>query len=73
VRLGAEHPVATFDAFTPDNDPHGKHDFGNFEIAGQKFFFEIDYHDPGLEFGPEDPADPKNTMRPLTITLAEYD
>ena len=26
--------VRHFDEFTPDNDPHGDHDFGSFEIAG---------------------------------------
>ena len=31
--------VATFDVFTEDNDPHGEHDFGNFELAGHRFFF----------------------------------
>ena len=25
--------VHCFDAFTPDNDPHGEHDFGSFEYA----------------------------------------
>src|SRR5947209_2293541 len=35
--------VATFTEFTPDNDPHGEHDFGNFELAGHKFFWKIDY------------------------------
>jgi hypothetical protein len=71
LRLGIEHLVATFNAFTPDNDPHGEHDFGNFELAGQKFYFKIDYYDPGLEFGSEDPADPEKTMRVLTIMVAE--
>ena len=37
--------VATFSEFTPDNDPHGEHDFGNFTLAGRKFFFKIDYYD----------------------------
>jgi hypothetical protein len=30
--------VATYSDFTPDNDPHGEHDFGSFEVAGQTFF-----------------------------------
>jgi hypothetical protein len=52
-------------------DPYGEHDFGNFEVAGQKFFFKIDYYDPNLEFGSEDPGDPQKTTRVLTIMLAE--
>ena len=65
--------VATFADFNEDNDPHGEHDFGNFDLAGHKFFFKIDYYDAGMEFGSEDPADPSKTTRVLTIMLAsEY-
>ena len=65
--------VRTFEAFTRDNDPHGEHDFGSFEVAGQKLFFKIDYFDAAMEFGSEDPADPSKTTRVLTIMLAsEY-
>jgi hypothetical protein len=63
--------VATFSEFTADNDPHEEHDFGNFELAGRKFFFKIDYFDANMEFGSEDPADPAKTTRALTIMLAE--
>ena len=65
--------VATFDDFTADNDPHGEHDFGSFDLAGDKFFWKIDYYDPTLEFGSDDPADPTKTTRVLTLMLAaEY-
>ena len=63
--------VREFNAFTADNDPHKEHDFGNFEIAGQKFFWKIDYYDKGLEYGSEDPANADITTRVLTIMLAE--
>jgi hypothetical protein len=63
--------VATFSEFTPDNDPHGEHDFGTFAVAGRKFFWKIDYYDATVEFGSEDPADPSKTTRVLTIMLAE--
>ena len=63
--------VAIFSEFTADNDPHEEHDFGNFELAGRKFFFKIDYFDENMEFGSEDPADPAKTTRALTIMLAE--
>ena len=71
VRTMVIRKVATFDAFAPDNDPHGEHDFGNFEVAGRKFFFKIDYYAPDLDRGSEDPADSKKTARVLTIMLAE--
>jgi hypothetical protein len=65
--------VRMFDAFTADNDPHGEHDFGNFEVDGRKFFWKIDHYDAAMEFGSEDPADPTKTTRVLTIMLAsEY-
>jgi hypothetical protein len=63
--------VATFDAFGADNDPHGEHDFGSFDVAGHKFFFKIDYYDSTLEFGSEDPTNPAKTTRVLTLMLAE--
>lgn len=63
--------VRDFTAFTPDNDPHGEHDFGALEVAGRRLFFKIDCYDPSLMYGSEDPADPKVTARVLTIMLAE--
>jgi hypothetical protein len=63
--------VQTFDRFDPDNDPHGEHDFGSFEIAGERFFFKVDYYEPGMEGGSEDPADPAKTTRVLTVMKAE--
>jgi len=63
--------VAMFSDFTPDNDPHGEHDFGSFEIAGHKIFWKIDAYDAEMRFGSEDPADPSKTTRVLTIMLAE--
>jgi len=65
--------VETFDAFTPDNDPHGERDFGAFEHNGERVFWKIDYYDGTLTRGSEDPSDPKQTVRVLTIMLAsEY-
>jgi hypothetical protein len=71
VRALAITKVKTFDAFDRNNDPHGEHDFGSFDLAGHKFFFKLDYYDPRLEFGSDDPADPAKTTRVLTLMLAE--
>jgi hypothetical protein len=63
----------SFDNFSKDNDPHGEHDFGNFEIEGEVYFWKIDYYALGLTTGSDDPADPEKTTRVLTIMHAsEY-
>ena len=65
--------VATFSDFSADDDPHGEHDFGSFELEGRKFFWKIDYYDSTMTFGSDDPADASKTTRLLTIMLAtEY-
>jgi hypothetical protein len=59
--------------FEGGEDPHGERDFGAFDYRGEKLFWKIDYYDPSLTFGSEDPADPAKTVRVLTILLAsEY-
>ena len=63
--------VATFTEFSPDNDPHGEHDFGSFELAGRRFFWKIDLYNRTLDGGSPDPTDPKLTTRVLTIMLSE--
>jgi len=66
--------VETFNAFTEDNNPYGERDFGSFEQPdGERIFWKIDYYTPDLEGGSEDPSDPHQTTRVLTIMLAsEY-
>ena len=63
--------VQRFADFNADNDPHGEHDFGSFEIGGVTFFFKIDYYSPDLDGGSEDPAVPDKTTRVLTIMRAD--
>jgi hypothetical protein len=63
--------VRQFSNFTGDNDPHGEHDFGSFELDGTELFWKIDYYDRDLKYGSPDPADPAVTRRVLTILLAE--
>ena len=71
TRGEAVERLKTFQAFDKDNDPHHEHDFGALEIAGDKFFFKIDYYAPDMEHGSEDPSDPKQTTRVLTLMLQE--
>lgn len=77
--LGAEfvvlatRVVAGFDSFTTDNDSYGEHDFGSVNVAGQHLFWKIDYYDPSLCHGSNDPAAPAIAQRVMTTMLAsEY-
>ncbi len=63
--------VTTFDAFTPDNDPHGEHDFGAFTYRETRYFWKIDYYDRDRNYGSPDPADPAVTSRILTVMRAD--
>jgi Protein of unknown function (DUF3768) len=63
--------VQEYSTFTEDNDPHGEHDFGSFELDGIKLFWKIDCYDQNLEYGSPDHADAAVTRRVLTILLAE--
>jgi hypothetical protein len=63
--------VQGFADFDAANDPHGEHDFGSFELAGETYFFKVDYYSPDLKGGSEDPADPEKTTRVLTIMRAD--
>jgi hypothetical protein len=65
--------VQAFDAFTPDNDPLGEHDFAVLIVAGERIMFKIDYYDRTMTYGSPDAADPQQTTRVLTIMLvSEY-
>jgi len=63
--------VQAFRDFTPDNDPHGEHDFGAVEHAGERYFWKIDYYDLARQYHSPDPADPEVTCRVLTIMRAD--
>ena len=63
--------VRRFDAFTPDNDPYGEHDFGSFIHDDITIFWKIDTYDVDLQMQSPDPSDPTVTARVLTIMLAE--
>jgi hypothetical protein len=76
--------IETFEAFTPDNNPHGERDFGAIyqDASGhwtaqrprnsrETVFWKIDYYDSALEWASDDPANPAITRRVLTIMLAE--
>ena len=61
--------VMTFDAFGENNDPHGEHDFGKVTVAGEDYFFKIDYYDQDLKLGANPLREP--FRRVLTILRAD--
>ena len=63
--------VRWYDAFTPDNDPYGEHDFGAFYWGEAQVFWKWDYYDLDLTMHSPDPSDPTVTLRVLTVMLAE--
>jgi len=63
--------VRWYDAFTPDNDPYGEHDFGSFRYGSETVFWKWDYYDVDMGMHSPDPSDPTATTRVLTIMLAD--
>ena len=62
--------LANYEGFDADNDPHGERDFGDLMLFGTDLLFKIDYYDPELQFGSDDPADVTATKRVLTVLRA---
>ena len=62
--------LAGYDAFDPDNDPHGERDFGDLSLWGADLLWKIDYFDAGFQFGSDDPANGSVTRRVLTVMSA---
>lgn len=63
--------VRQFKDFDEGNDPHGEHDFGSFDVAGEHYFFKLDCYDKEQKYGSEDSSDPEKTTRVLTIMRAD--
>lgn len=61
--------VQDFNEFNEDNDPYGEHDFGSFEVFGEKLFWKIDYYDHNLELW-NNPIS-SECRRVLTVMLAD--
>jgi hypothetical protein len=63
--------VNRFDAFTPDYDPYGEHDFGLVRVQGHVVLFKIDAYDLDRHGHSPDPADSTVTCRVMTLMLAD--
>ena len=69
VKASAILATQRFSHFDGANDPYGEHDFGAFELADLTFFWKIDYYNVDMTGGSENPADPEETTRVLTLML----
>jgi hypothetical protein len=63
--------VRAYDAFSPDNDPYGEHDFGEVEVNNNSVMFKIDYYDLSGSHHSPDAADPAVTLRVMTLMLSD--
>ncbi|MGC5799243.1 DUF3768 domain-containing protein [Sphingomonas sp. NFX23] len=59
--------VRDHDRFDDAINPHGERDMGRFEFEGTACYWKINYYDLDLTGGSEDPVDPSQTTRVLTI------
>jgi len=65
--------VANYSDFNVSNNSHGERDFGTFRIDNHDIAFKIDYYDVDGIYGSEDPSDPAQTLRVMTLMfLSEY-
>ena len=63
--------LASFDHWPDGNDPHGEHDFGAFDLFGERLFFKIDYYHPDHDTLSPVPSSIELCRRVLTIMLAD--
>ena len=73
IKARAIAAIRSYDAFDEGNDPYGYHDFGSVEIDGHSVWFKVDAYDRSLQYGSPDAADPKVTVRVMTLLMpSEY-
>jgi hypothetical protein len=63
--------VASFTDFSSDNDPWGEHDCAVLALGTTTVIWKIEYYDRTRRYRSSDPADPKVTVRVLTIMTAD--
>lgn len=63
--------IRAYNAFTPQTDPWGEHDFGSLEFRGRKIFWKFSYYDRASMYHTPDASDAERTTRVLTVMLAE--
>ncbi len=59
--------IRAYDAFDGSIDSHGERDMGRLTFEDTACYWKIDYHNLDLTAGSEDPSDPFQTVRVLTV------
>lgn len=63
--------VRDYADFNEGDDPYGERDFGAFDVKGERILWKLDYFaDADCDAGSEDPSDPAQTFRVLTVMRA---
>jgi hypothetical protein len=63
--------IAEYSDWSEGSDPYGEHDFGTFELFGQRIFFKVDYYHPDHDTHAPVPDSIELCRRVLTVMLAE--
>lgn len=63
--------VELFADFNDGDNPYGERDFGAFDHNEDRIYWKIDYFDRTGRYASPDPSDSLQTVRVLTIMLAE--
>lgn len=63
--------IARFKDFTPDNDPHGWHEFGEVLVNEKRVWFKLDLYDEAYNMGSAVPHDPERTRRVMILLFPE--
>ena len=72
IQSAIRERVEKYDTFPEGDNPYGERDFGAFDYDGFfRVYWKISYYDRNLEYGSEDPSDPGQTRRVLTIMISE--
>lgn len=48
IRAGIIRAVRLFNAFGPDNDPHGEHDCATLTVGAERVTWKVDYYDRAM-------------------------
>jgi hypothetical protein len=63
--------IAQFSDWAEGNDPYGEHDFGAFDLLGERLFFKIDYYHPDHDTHAPVPSNIELCRRVLTVMRAD--